>query len=490
LTEAVPTGPATASDDDYDYSLKWKGFTAIAISLVTNVASMSMVFVALSAIADDFDVTLAEVSWVVIVQALVISALMLPMGRLGDGIGRKKLHLAGLFVFSVGAVAVAFAPTFGFLIGARVVMAAGNAMGQSVGTAMVVSLFPEEERGRAIGAQTTAVAIGGASGPIVAGLVLQVLPWEALFIGLTIPIGIAFVAGIILLDEDLVSRGVSSHRAPFDWVGAALSSIGIVLLVLTINNPFNLGWLSPAMLISSAVVVGIFWAYVRWELRIENPMLDLRLFKIARFRRSVGARIIGFMGSTASQLLIPIYLISLRGTSAAAAGAMLFVRSAGMGIAAPYVGRRSDQVGTRRFNIAGFALLVATTTATLFLTADTPLWAIVVLLYFAGTSHGLWNVPNNSVIIGSVPASSYGVIGAFTNLTRNAGNVFGQAAASAIVVSVMLSKGFDIPLSDIGDSEAAGDAFLAGWRAAFGVALAFAVVGLVFAIRTHPQRSD
>ncbi|MDG2261897.1 MAG: MFS transporter [Actinomycetota bacterium] len=484
------TTPTTADTDDegdgYDYSLKWKGYTAIAISFVTSVASMSMVFVALSAIADDFGITLSEVTWVVIVQALVISALMLPMGRLGDVVGRRKIHLIGLVVFSAGALAVAFAPTFELLIAARVVMATGNSMGQSVGTAMVVSLFPPEERGKAIGAQTTAVAIGGASGPIIAGLSLQILPWEALFIGITIPIAIAFMAGVMFLDEDLVSRGMDTTKNPFDWVGAIVSSVAIVVLVITINNPFELVWTSFVMIASILAVVALFTVYARWELRTPFPMLDLRLFSISDFRTSVGARIIGFMGSTASMLLIPVYLISLRGISAAAAGGIMFLRSAGMGLAAPLAGNSSDNAGTRPFNISGFALLSITTAVTLFFTASTPIVIVMVTMFFSGVSHGLWNVPNNSNIIGAVPVASYGVIGAFTNLTRNVGNVFGQAIASAIVASVMLSKGFDIPLSDIADSEGAGDAFTAGWRVAFGVALGLSVIGLGFAFRTSP----
>ena len=113
-----------------------------------------MVFVALSAIADDFGITLRAVTWVVIAQALTISALMLPMGRLADIVGWRRVHLTGLVLFAVGALLTALAPTFALLIGARIVMAVGNAMGQSVGTAMVIAVFPPGERGTAIGSQT------------------------------------------------------------------------------------------------------------------------------------------------------------------------------------------------------------------------------------------------------------------------------------------------------------------------------------------------
>ena len=177
-------------------------------------------------------------------------------------------------MYGGGAIATVLAPTFGALIAARVLMATGNSMGQSVGTAMVVSVFPPEERGKAIGAQTTAVAIGGASGPIVGGLVLQWLPWEALFVLVLIPTSIALVWGYLILDDARMNQP-RGDRAPFDYAGALLSAAAIALLVLTINNPLRLGWTSPPMLASLAAVVLLFVAFARRELRTEAPMLEL-----------------------------------------------------------------------------------------------------------------------------------------------------------------------------------------------------------------------
>ena len=162
-----------------------------------------MTFMALGAIADDFNVTLSTVSWVVIVQSLVISALMMPMGRLGDIIGRKRIHLLGLIFFGSGALLTAVASTFSILIISRIITSIGNAMGQSVGTALVVSAFPKTERGKAIGSQTTAVAIGGASGPIFGGFVVQFLPWEAMFLILLIPVVICFFAALFFLKAEV-----------------------------------------------------------------------------------------------------------------------------------------------------------------------------------------------------------------------------------------------------------------------------------------------
>lgn len=483
----TPPADNTAAPQATDeYPRKWFAFTAIGISFVTMVMSMSMVFVALSAIAEDFQITLRAVSWVVIAQALTISALMMPMGRLADIIGWKRVHLVGLVLFAFGAVVVAFAPTFSIVIVGRVVMAVGNAMGQSVGTAMIVAIFPTSERGNAIGSQTTAVAIGGASGPIIGGLLLQVLPWEALFLMLGIPIAIAFVAGSIILDDARLQPDRAGSRPPFDWWGAVLSGLAVIIVVITINNPLGESWGSPLMLGSLAAAVFLFAAFARWELRTPSPMLDLTLFKSGVFSLAVITRFMGFMGTTATRFLMPIYLISVRGLEEGAAGAVLFLISFGMGISAQGSGRLSDRFGPRPFSIIGFSVLAVTSLPMAFLTQGTPMSMVMVLLFLNGFGMGLWNVPNNSVIMGSVPPTRLGVVSALANLTRNVGNVIGQAVASGVIVAVMASNGFDIPLNEVSEVAGAADAFIEGWRVCFYLVTGYAVIGLLLAIVTKP----
>jgi MFS family permease len=198
----VPTTLAPLS-----HRKKWLGFSAIAVSLVTMVMSLSMIFVTLSAIPSEFGVSLRVVSWVMISQALVVSALMMPAGRLADPTGRHRTHLIGLVIFGAGSILSALAPSLMLLIVGRAVSAVGLATGQAVGTAMLASLFPESERATAIGSQMTAVAIGGAGGPVLAGLVLELASWRVLFGLLAIPILIAFAAGYFVLDEERVSQG-------------------------------------------------------------------------------------------------------------------------------------------------------------------------------------------------------------------------------------------------------------------------------------------
>ncbi|MCX8278087.1 MAG: MFS transporter [Dehalococcoidia bacterium] len=469
---------------------KWKAFTAIGIAFFTMVASMGMVFIALAQIADTFNVTLRNASWVVIVQGLAISAFMMPMGRLADIIGRKKIHLIGLVLFASGSVFTALAPTFALLIAARILTAIGNAMGQSVGTAMVLSVFPANERGKAIGAVTTSVAIGGAVGPVIAGVVLQFMPWQSLFLMLTIPIGIAFIAGYFILDENVVSLQRRGPKPAFDWVGAIVSGVAITVVVILINNPFGVAIVSPMILGGFASAAALFAVFVWWELNSDSPMLDLRMFKNLVFTMAIATRFLGFLGTTTIRFLMPIYLISLRDIQEAAAGAIIFITSLGMATAASTSGRMGDRIGERPFTVVGFAMLVATAIAFMVFSAETPVWIVMVVLLVNGVAMGLWGVPNNSIILGSVPKESFGVVGALTNLTRNVGNVAGQAIASAVVVGVMVADGFDIPLSKITGNEPASDSFMSGWKFAYMLVTVFSLMGLVLAIFTKTKRPD
>lgn len=260
--------------------------------------------------------------------------------------------------------------------------------------------------------------------------------------------------------------------------------VAIALLVVTINNPFALSWTSPLIFGALMAVAVLFTGFVWWELQHRAPMVQLRMFAERVFSLAVLARFLGFLGATVTQLMAPIYLISLRGLDTAAAGGVLFLMFVGMGTSAQASGRLSDRFGPRRFTILGFAIMVGTALVFAFLTNATPIWVIAVLLLINGLGMGSWNVPNNAVIMGAVAPSRLGVVGALSNLTRNVGNVVGQAVAAGVVVAVMASQGFDIPLSEVRETAGASAAFLDGWRAAYLLGALFLAIALVCTLFT------
>jgi MFS family permease len=161
-----------------------------------------------------------------------------------------------------------------------------------------------------------------------------------------------------------------------------------------------------------------------------------------------------------------------------------------MGIAAQSSGRLADRFGERPFLIFGFVILAVTAFAFAFIDGATPMWVVMVIVFINGLAMGLWSVPNSSMIMGSVPPSRFGVVGALQNLSRNVGNVVGQAVASAVVVGVMVSQGFDIALDEISGTAGAGDAFVDGWRAAYILVTVFSAMGLLLALLTRSRRKS
>ncbi|MEM7338841.1 MAG: MFS transporter [Actinomycetota bacterium] len=463
---------------------KWLVFAAVGSFFVTAVTGMTMTFVALPSIAEEFDVTLRTAGWVVVIYSLVISATLVPLGRMADLVGRRRVHLLGLALFGVGTLCVAIAPTFEALIAARAVMALGDAMAQSVGTGLLVSAFGPEERGKAIGSQTSSVAVGGAFGPLISGVLLAVVSWRVLFVVLAVLTAVSFAIGFRVLPVDR-ARSASSPR--FDRVGALLSMVAIVGLVVVVNDPFEAGFGSPLVWAAAAGVVVAFAAFVRWERTTPAPMLDLGFFANPVFARGVVARVIAFSSATAVFILVPILLISVFEWNAPQVGVVMFLNSLGLGLSAQAAGRLSDRWGTRPFMIGGLIGLIATPLALASLRPGTPAVVIAVVVFASGVALGNWNVPNNATVIGTVGPADYGVVGAFTNLARNIGNVLGQALMVAVVAVIMTGRGFDIPLGDIADTPGADTAFLAGWTAAFIAMAVSAAVALAITLTIKPR---
>ncbi|MEX0761051.1 MAG: MFS transporter [Dehalococcoidia bacterium] len=485
---------ATSVAADADQGYKWKAFWAVAITLFTMVMDFSITFLALSTIAEDFGVTLRAVTWVAIASSLTISAVLLPLGRLADITGRKKFHLAGIVLFSTGALLAALSPNLPTLIGARIIMAIGGAMGQAVVMAIVTAVFPSNERGKALGMITTVVAIGGTAGPIVAGPLLQWFGWRSVFLFLFIPTAIGFVLAWRILDDSRIGTTKRKIGERYDWPGAILSASALALIILTISNPFAQPWISPQIIGGVVVSVALFALFVYWELRVPAPMINLQFFRSPVFTWSSATRLLAFVGTSATFFLLPIFIQSFLGYSQMIAGVIMFVGALGMGIAGANSGRLSDRFGYRKFTFIGLSMLIAMSLFFAFMTQSTPIWLLMPALFLNGLGMGIWMAPNMSATLSAVERSSYGSVSAFLNLVRNVGSVAGQAITTAIVTGVMASRGVDVELSELRHSAdpSVGDAFLDGWRMAYLVLVGFSIMALVAAALTRErmQKTD
>ena len=249
-------------------SYKWVVFATIAIGTFVSVVDTGSVLIALPDIAAHFGADLPTVQWVVVGNALAISALILPMGRLGDIFGRKWVYIGGLAIFVAGSALAGIAANLPWVITAKVFQGAGSAMIQGNGMATVISAFTGAERGKALGTHMSVVGSGAIAGPAVGGLLVAAFGWRSVFF-VNVPIGILTILASIYVLQQPRGEGASQERshASFDWLGAALSGLTLLGFLMVVGNGYRLGWTSPAVVMVCLATVAALVAFIWWELR-------------------------------------------------------------------------------------------------------------------------------------------------------------------------------------------------------------------------------
>ena len=454
------------------------------------VMDASVTSIALPSIAEDFSLSLRVVSWVALSASLTISAALLPLGRLADIAGRKSVHLVGIALFAAGSIFAAVSPNLATLLGARVVMSVGAAMDQALIMAIVVSVFPAHERGKGLGLITMAVGVGAIAGPIIGGPLVDLFGWRSVYWFMSIPTILSFPLAAIILDDNRIGTIRERVRSGYDWFGALTSAGALGLAILTVANPFDLPWTSPAIVGTGLGAAALGVIFVAWEARVANPMLEIRLFRIWQFSWSTVARFLGFFGTSASWFLFPFYIQDALGYSASTSGLVIFVGALGMSVMGAVSGRLSDRFGVKIFSLIGLALVTAMGVAFGTFNLGTPLWLVMVALALNGIGSGLWMAPNMSATLGAVDRANYGIVSAFLNLIRNVAVVSGIAVTTTVVATVMVNRGFEPELGAM--SSVAGDgtalAFAAGMRLAFLILAGFSAAGFLAVLMTRDIR--
>ena len=470
---------------------KWYAFGTLAVGTFASVVDHGSVSVALPTIATRFQTDIPTVQWLVIGYAMTVIALLLPMGRLADLITSKRVYIIGSFVVIAGSIAAGRSSDLSVLIASRIVQGTGAAMTQGTGMAIMIGAFPPNERGKAIGLIMTMVGTGAVAGPALGGFLVDAFGWRSVFFA-TVPmvaISIAMcVAVLSSADQPRPVRGPG--RGGFDWLGAFLSSSALLALLLGITNAHRTGWSSPPILGAVAAFVVLIGGFIWWELRIANPMLNLRLFRRRNFFLGVTANYLMFIGSSAILFMTPFYLQNVLGYSPSVAGLCVVPGALCMAILGPLSGRLSDRYGWRKFTVTGL-MLSATGIAILSqVTAESSLFQVIPGLMLTSSGMGIFYSPNSSSILSAVERESHGVISALVNLIRNAGNVVSVAVATAIVTATMGSMGYEPSLDAVRHSTDSGvaAAFTTGMRYAFFTMIGSLSVALFLsALPTHRE---
>ena len=455
-------------------SYKWWAFGAIAVGTFISVVSHGSMIVALPTIAEKFDTDLPTAQWVLIGETLTISALLLPMGRLSDIIGRKEVYIAGLVVFVIGSAFAAFSPNIIVLIIWKVLQGIGAAMSQGTATAMITSIFPSSERGKALGGQGSVVGTGAVVGLPLGGLLVGSLGWEWIFI-INIPVGIlAIVAALVVLDKRRFVQ--DRQRGSYDWLGMALSIAFLVTFLLAITNGYKTGWTSPPIIGAFLITAGLLIAFIWWELSTPFPMLDLRLFKRRLFSAGVTAAFISFLGIASVRFLMPFFLQTVRGYGPAQVGLIMIPNALFMILIRPLSGDLSDRYGWRKFNVGGMAISAVGVFLLSRLTETSTLGLVMTGMILQSAGVATFGSPNQSSVFSTVERRRYGVVAALVSLVRNSANITSIALTTAIVTATMSSQGYPPSLGAISEAQ---DAFTSGLRTAFLVMGVLLIVGIV-----------
>lgn len=466
-------------------------FTTVAVGQFTTVIGNSGAAIALPKIADDMDLDLAVASWVMVSLALTISAVLLAMGRLSDIMGRKRVYIAGLLVMAFGTTVSATSQNLPVLLVGRVIEGVGSAMVMTVAIAIITSVFPAHERGKALGMNMFVIGLGAVSGPVIGGALVDIFGWRAIFVETGVVTLAGSVLAFIVIDESRVGSSSTGDGGRLDWLGIITSSAGLAILILSLTNGNKLGWDSPFIIGGFLTFVALFAWFLRWESRTASPMIDLAIFRVSQFSWASSGRFLGFLMNGPTSFLMPFYLQEVTARSASEAGLMITPMPVMMAVIGALAGRWSDRFGFRNFILVGLSLQLGTLATFSTFDHKTPALVILLTMFVHGVGSGLWMAPNMSAAVGAVPRSIYGVAAAFLNLVRNTANVTAVAVSAAIVAGVMISRCVGSDLDKVSEDPAgpAGDAFLSGMHIVFRILMVSGVFAIIAAVMTSRKSS-
>ncbi|GAB3535998.1 DHA2 family efflux MFS transporter permease subunit [Arthrobacter tecti] len=490
---------------------RWWILAALCSVLLLVGLDLTILNVAVPVIGADLDASVGELQWIVNGYTVVLAALLLPVGQLGDRFGRKRLLLAGLVVFGIASLLCAFAPTPGFLILGRALLGLGAAFLNTLGLAVLVSVFPAEERPRAIGIQAAAVSAGMPLGPIVGGFLLENFWWGSVFL-LNLPLVlIVFIALAVLVRESRSERPVR-----VDVTGGILAVGAVAILSYGLITAGETSWTNGIAIAGILAGLVLLVVFVIAQRRVKDPMADLSLFKESGYTW-------GSILSTAVQFvvfgvmfIVPQYSYVVLDASPVQVGLHLLPLIAAMILAIGVASRVRKTVGARAIMAAGFVALAAGLTLGALSDAESGFGLFALWTGLIGVGFGAAMPPALDIALAPVPSNRSGVGSALLQAQRQVGAVLGVAImgsvlalnyrarldTAAVPAETLETVEHSAPsgqsvAEELGSTELAAnisDAFTHGMAASFwvaaGVSVACALVSVIFIRKGADQVTD
>ena len=497
------------------YERRWLILVVISLGVMTIVLSSSMVNIALPTIQREFSATMADLQWIVNAYMLLFAGLMLFFGAVADRIGHRLMFTAGLCAFVAANVGATLATTAQHIIIWRCVMGAGAAMLLPTTLAIVRSVFPDNERGKAIGVWAGLNSLGIALGPIIGGALVDGVSWKAIFL-VNAPVGaLAIILGLVLLP-----RGKSGSTTPIDLLGTLLSTAAISSLVYGLIRSGQAGWSDATVIVTLIGSVIGFVLFGLWESRTKYPLLNLSYFRNRDFASGVTSVFIMSFALVGITFTLTLFMQFVRGYSALQTGVRLLPLAAGIFVGAGSADNLVKRFGRRNVIASGFAGTAVSAFAVAFVTSSVAYWILGIAYFALGFFLGYIAAPSTDAIMGAAPEDEAGVVSSTNTVARTTAGAIGvallgailssvysdrfaqgveaiqgvpeavagpatESIGGAIVVSAALPDAVRVPLIELSHSS-----FMAGWKVLAIISAILSLCGMLVALSFVPSRQE
>lgn len=463
MTSTDTTMPPTALAP----SVRWV-LASLSLSMLVSSLGTSSANVALPALADAFGASFQAVQWVVLAYLLAITTLIVSVGRLGDIVGRRRLLIAGVALFTTASVVCGLTPSFALLIAARAVQGIGAAIMMALTMAFVGEAVPKARTGSAMGLLGTMSAVGTALGPSLGGALIAGPGWRAIFL-VNVPLGlVALFLARRHLPADRKTEG--RQRPRFDVPGTLLLafSLGAYALAMTLGRG-SFGVLNVVLLLAAALGLGLFLLV---ETKVASPLVRLSMFRDPALSVGLSTNVLVSTVMMATLVVGPFYLSRGLGLDAATVGLVMSVGPVISAFGGVVAGRIVDRLGARSVVTAGLVAMVAGCAALALLPDLLGVAGYIAAIAMLTPGYQLFQAANNTAVMADVGSDRRGVVSGLLNLSRNLGLVTGASGMGAVFALAVAA-------SDI--AKAAPEAVAGGMRVTFVVAGVLTVIALAIA---------
>lgn len=423
------------TNDEKIYKNRWLILAIVVMEPFMCCLDGSIVNVALPVMSKSLSVSMAEIEWVITSYLVVIVATIMVFGRLGDIKGKSFIFKIGLVIFVLGSFMCGISQKFLPLIFSRIIQGIGASAAMATNQGIITHVFPSNERGRALGISGTFVALGAMIGPPLGGLIISSFKWQYIFL-INVPIGTIFA----IIGFKIMPKAESKNGIKLDFLGSLLFAVFISALFGCIIKGQEIGYGNISIVSGFIISVISLIGFVIVEKRLNNPVLDLNIFKNKLFTVSIICAFIVFTAMNCTNIIMPFYLQDTLSLSPKTTGFIMMVSPIVLSFVAPVSGYLSDKIGSEILTFIGLIILSFGLFLLSFLNQYSSIVYVILFLAVMTLGNGLFQSPNTSLIMSLVPRDKLGIAGSVNALVRNIGIVFGISYSTTLLYNRMSYK--------------------------------------------------